>query len=278
MKPGLEYAGGEVRTQRSGRPDNAEATIAVESSVLGRVRGPFFWPLPPSGRHLKRFASAVVACLDRPAPNEPPDSFDWSPDRWNVQGDLNKVERTVDRPVHCEGQPAQRNIRGTAVEEELAIGGAYLGHQVGTMCPNLAPTFGTAPYGIQLVRQHLITGAFGVELLLNRFREPAHEFDVVFGASKLLSHLVILLSERCVSRPRFRQGQIRVVALERYLLKLWQHVAIGALKPTVRLTHRGELLVQMADGRPGLAEIPLTFLPLQSEALRCLLPVFDQRA
>src|SRR5262249_58554404 len=94
------------------------------------------------------------------APDEATDGLDRASDRWTVDRDLDEIVRFGDRLVHGQGQPGQRDVRGTTLEEELAIGCVDLGDQVGVMNPSRVPTLGPEPNPPELPHHSLSNGVF----------------------------------------------------------------------------------------------------------------------
>src|SRR2546425_13195439 len=98
-----------------------------------------FQRLPAFRRHVEQLAAALGALIGGLTPDEPTDGLDRAPDGRAVDGDLDEVEGLGERLVQRQGQPGQRDVRRTTVEEELAIAGVDLGNQIGMMGPTLAP-------------------------------------------------------------------------------------------------------------------------------------------
>src|SRR5438046_901851 len=105
---------------------------------------------------------------------------------------------------------------------------------------------------------------------VHEVRAP-HDLDVFPRLRELLDQLPRLLTKSLVDRTQLTQVPVGFVALTHFVPKLRRDVAMAGLELTVGFTHLVELPFQTALGRPGFAEIPLTFFPLGAELLSLLL-------
>src|SRR5437879_3924835 len=111
-------------------------------------------------------------------------------------------------PVGGEGQPGQRDVRWTAMEQEQAIQGADLGHDVRTMDPNRAAPLSVTPDGTQFHLKGLAAGALDGEVLLAHRRGAPHDLDIVLGLPTITERGGVAGRRSAPDEGRDRSGEV----------------------------------------------------------------------
>src|SRR5712692_8364689 len=98
----------------------------------------------------------------------------------------------------------------------------------------------------------------------------------VLGHSTRLLHVSLGLDKLCpqVLGP-LEQSLLGYVALTLSLVKPRRHLTVAGFQLIIGLPEDLQLLLEMRDGRLGLAQIPLTLFALRSGPFRRLLPLLD---